>query len=100
MKTQKNFTTGVLTGVCGVLMLLVLTGTTGSESANTLAKYEFYDLNSTKGLIFNKITGEIKYEEIREESELEDYDVLNVRLSNWNGLSPRGGGKGRVRFFN
>ena len=100
MKTRKNFTTGVLTGVCGVLMLLVLTGTTGSESANTLAKYEFYDLKNTKGLIFNKITGEIKYEEIREESELEDYDVLNVRLSNWNGLSPQGGGKSRVKFFN
>ena len=85
MKTQKNFTTGVLTGVCGVLMLLVLTGTTGSESANTLAKYEFYDLKSTKGLIFNKVTGEIKYEEIREKSL--SAQELEVKLTNWDGYN-------------
>ena len=81
MKTRKNFTTGVLTGVCGVLMLLVLTGTTGSESANTLAKYEFYDLKTTEGIIFNRITGEIKYEEIRKESiDMREYYTIDLNL--------------------
>ena len=82
MKIQKNFTTGVLTGVCGVLMLLVLTGTTESESANTLAKYEFYDLKTTEGIIFNRITGEIKYEEIRKESiDMREYYTIDLNLN-------------------
>ena len=67
MKIQKNFTTGILTGICGVLLLFVLTGTTTRENTNTTPIYEFYDLDDTRGLIFNKVTGEIKYEEIRTE---------------------------------
>ena len=82
MKIQKNFTTGVLTGICGVLLLFVLTGTTTRENTNTTPIYEFHDMKDTRGLIFNKVTGEYRYEEIREE-------VLNnvqyIMISNWDG---------------
>tara|TARA_B100001093_G_scaffold357341_1_gene341941 strand:- start:90 stop:353 length:264 start_codon:yes stop_codon:yes gene_type:complete len=67
MKIQKNFTTGILTGMCGVLLLFVLTGTTTIENTNTTPIYEFHDMKDTRGLIFNKVTGEYRYEEIREE---------------------------------
>ena len=67
MKIQKNFTTGVLSGICGVLLLFVITGTTTSEKTNLTPIYEFYDLETTEGIIFNNVTGEIKYEKIREE---------------------------------
>ena len=66
MKIQKNFTTGILAGICGVLLLFILTGTT-RETTNVTPVYEFYDLQDTRGLIFNNFTGEIKYEEIRSE---------------------------------
>ena len=72
MKIQKNFTTGILTGICGVLLLFVLTGTTTRENTNTTPIYEFYDLDDTRGLIFNKVTGKIKYEEIRTEPKESD----------------------------
>jgi hypothetical protein len=93
MKIQKNFTTGILSGICGVLLLFVITGTTTRETTNVTPIYEFYDLEDTRGLIFNKVTGEIKYEEIREEV-LQNVDY--VRLSSWNGLS---GERSRVRFI-
>ena len=63
---KKNFTTGILLGICSVLLLLVITGTKTIEKTNLTTMYEFYDLKDTRGLIFNKFTGEIKYEEIRE----------------------------------
>ena len=93
MKIQKNFTTGILTGMCGILLLFVLTGATTRENTNTTPIYEFYDMKDTRGLIFNKVTGEIKYEEIREEV-LQNVD--HVRLSSWNGLL---GDRNRVRFI-
>lgn len=99
MKIEKNFTTGILSGICGALLLLILTGVTTKETTNVAPIYEFYDLKTTKGVVFNKVTGEINYEEIREEGDLKDHDLLNVRMSNWNGLSPQGGGSGKVRFF-
>ena len=78
MKIQKNFTTGILIGICGVLLLFVLTGTTTRENTNTTPIYEFYDLDDTRGLIFNKVTGEIKYEEIRTEpKESESLDIYH-----------------------
>ena len=81
MKIQKNFTTGILTGICGVLLLFVLTGTTTRENTNTTPIYEFYDLKDTKGLIFNKVTGEIKYEEIRKESiDMREYYTIDLNL--------------------
>jgi|TARA_B110000003_G_scaffold212866_1_gene211875 hypothetical protein len=94
---KKNFTTGILLGICSVLLLLVITGTKTIEKTNLTTMYEFYDLKDTRGLIFNKFTGEIKYEEIRE-NPIPD-GLLSVRLSNWNGLNPEGGGRSRVKFF-
>ena len=67
MKIQKNFTTGILTGICGVLLIFVITGTTTRETSNVIPIYEFYDLKDTRGLIFNKVNGEIEYKEIRSE---------------------------------
>ena len=34
MKIEKNFTTGVLSGICGILVLLVITGSTTPEPIN------------------------------------------------------------------
>jgi hypothetical protein len=82
MKNQKNFITGILSGICGVLLLLVLTGATTRETTNVTPMYEFYDLEDTRGLIFNKVTGEIKYEEIREKPL---QSVQEIRLTNWSG---------------
>ena len=92
MKIQKNFTTGILTGICGVLLLFVLTGTTTREKTDVNPVYEFYDLEDTRGLIFNKVTGEIKYEEIREAPLLDEF-YLN--LTNWNGQRS----DARVKYF-
>ena len=80
MKIQKNFTTGILSGICGILLLFIITGTTTRETTNLTTIYEFYDLEDTRGLIFNKVTGEIKYEEIREKpiETVNNYD-LNLR---------------------
>jgi hypothetical protein len=64
MKMKKNFTTGVLSGICGILVVLLIMGTTTAE---TTTKFEFYDLEDTRGLIFNKVTGEMEYKEIRPE---------------------------------
>ena len=83
MKIQKNFTTGILTGICGVLLLFVLTGTTTRENTNTTPIYEFHDMKDTRGLIFNKVTGEYRYEEIRENPLSQQ--KIDVRLTNWDG---------------
>ena len=90
MKIQKNFTTGILTGICGVLLLFVLSGTTSRENTNTTPIYEFHDMKDTRGLIFNKVTGEYTYEEIREKPVfVEHYH----NLSSWNGQNPGSGSK-------
>jgi len=91
MKIEKNFTTGILSGICGVLLLLVLTGTSKKETTDITSMYEFHDLEDTRGLIFNKVTGEIKYKEIRKEPKsmtqsynlnLRTPDYLDVRVFN------------------
>ena len=64
MKIEKNFTTGVLSGICGILVLVVMMGSTTPE---TTTKFEFHDLGDTRGLIFNKVTGQMEYKEIRTE---------------------------------
>ena len=92
MKIQKNFTTGILTGICGVLLLFVLTGTTTRENTNTTPIYEFHDMKDTRGLIFNKVTGEYRYEEIREKSLSQQQ--IDVRLTNWSGY-----GYDRGKYF-
>ena len=81
MKIQKNFITGILSGICGVLLLFVITGTTTRETTNLTPIYEFYDLKTTEGIIFNKVTGEIKYEEIRKESiDMREYYSIDLNL--------------------
>ena len=81
MKIQKNFITGILSGICGVLLLFVITGTTTRETTNLTPIYEFYDLKTTEGIIFNKVTGEIKYEEIRKESiDMREYYIIDLNL--------------------
>tara|TARA_B110000116_G_C16367998_1_gene372845 strand:- start:153 stop:449 length:297 start_codon:yes stop_codon:yes gene_type:complete len=84
MKDKTKFRTGVLTGICGMLLLLLLPAATTKESENEVAIYEFYDLKDTRGLIFNKKTGEIKYEEIRDDIPHEE--AQHIRVSDWNGL--------------
>tara|TARA_B100000989_G_C19321672_1_gene376988 strand:+ start:343 stop:633 length:291 start_codon:yes stop_codon:yes gene_type:complete len=85
MKDQTKFRTGVLTGICGMLLLFLLTGVTTKESENEVAIYEFYDLKDTRGIIFNKKTGEIKYKEIR--NDIPELEVQHIRVSDWNGLT-------------
>ena len=84
MKMKKNFTTGVLSGICGILVVLVIMGTTTAETTTT---FEFHDLGDTRGLIFNKVTGEMEYKEIRTEplnSNLTIGDV-NVKFPSFDG---------------
>lgn len=85
MKIQLNFTAGILTGICSVLLLFIITGTTTLEMSNSAPIYEFHDMNDTRGLIFNKVTGEIRYEKIREE-EVPVTESYQVELRT--GLSP------------
>ena len=80
MKTKNNFTIGVLSGICITLFLFIIMG---SSSPNETAKFEFYDLKDTRGLIFNKVTGEMKYEEIRDEALQE---IQYMAVTNWNGI--------------
>ena len=93
MKTKNNFTIGALSGICITLFLFIIMG---SSSPSETAKFEFYDLKDTRGIVFNKVTGEIKYEEIREDA-MQDYEsIQHIRLSDWNGLI---GSKNRVRYM-
>ena len=85
MNIQKNFTTGIITGICSVLLLFVLTGTTTSENTNNIPIYEFHDMKDTRGLIFNKVTGEYRYEEIREKPLTTE--TLDIYHNFMNGLS-------------
>ena len=82
MKTKNNFTIGVLSGICITLFLFIIMG---SSSPNETANYEFYDLKDTRGIIFNKVTGEIKYEEIREEAL---QNVQYMAHTSWSGSNP------------
>ena len=98
MKIEKNFTTGVLSGICGILVVLVMMGSTTPE---TTTKFEFHDLGDTKGVIFNTVTGEMDYKEIRTEplntSTQSSESVQHIRISDWNGLV---GDKSRVDWSN
>ena len=64
MKIKQNFITGVLSGICGILVLIAIIGSTTPE---TTTKFEFHDLGDTRGLIFNKVTGQMEYKQIRTE---------------------------------
>ena len=96
MKIEKNFTIGVLSGICGILLIFLITGST---NINTTTKFEFHDLGDTRGVVFNKVNGELEYKEIRKEPldnkmmlELGDDDMLKIRLTNWNGGTGSKGG--------
>ena len=82
MKIEKNFTIGVLSGICGILLVFLITGST---SPNTTTKFEFHDLGDTRGVVFNKVNGELEYKEIRKEPldnkmtlQLEGNEFLNL----------------------
>ncbi|MDB4062121.1 hypothetical protein N9515_09330 [Vicingaceae bacterium] len=49
MKIEKNFKIGVLSGICGILLVFLITGST---NPNTTTKFEFHDLGDTRGLHF------------------------------------------------
>lgn len=82
MKIEKNFATGLLSGICGSLLLIILTGTTTRVTTPLTPIYEFYDSGETSGMVFNTVTGEIKYEEIREKP---IQSVQRIELTNWDG---------------
>ena len=85
MKKEKNFINGILIGSISVMLLFIIMGANTNEKSTA---YEFYDLQDTRGLIFNKYSGEIKYEEIREKPLfVEHYH----NLSSWNGQPPGDG---------
>ena len=85
MKTKNNFTIGVLSGICITLFLFIIMG---SSSPNETAKFEFYDLKDTRGVIFNKVTGEMEYKEIRTEP-LSNQTEIFGNLGLQNGLYSR-----------
>ena len=93
MKIEKNFTTGVLSGICGILLVLVIMGSTTPE---TTTKFEFHDLGDTRGVVFNKVTGEMEYKEIR----TEPLPNLNSVLDNISGTLNINHYNGGDRYFN
>ena len=56
-------------------------------------------MKDTRGLIFNKVTGEYRYEEIREQP---TFQQIDVRLTNWNGNSNpwESSTQNLIKFFN
>ncbi len=81
MKIEKNFTTGVVSGIFGILVVLLIMG---SSTAETTTKFEFHDLGDKRGVIFNKVTGEMEYKEIRTTLPLNN-NVQYMYHANWNG---------------
>ena len=61
MKT--NYTTGILTGIFSALLITIILDLNKIDSNDN---YSFHDLNDTRAIIFNKVTGEIKYDTIRD----------------------------------
>ena len=82
MKIEKNFATGLFSGILGSLLLVILTATTTRVTTPLTPIYEFYDSGEKSGMVFNTVTGEIKYEEIRETP---IQSVQKIKLTNWNG---------------
>tara|TARA_B110000091_G_C13467345_1_gene330651 strand:- start:127 stop:402 length:276 start_codon:yes stop_codon:yes gene_type:complete len=77
----------MLSGICGILVALVIMGSTTAE---TTTKFEFHDLGDTRGLIFDKTTGEMEYKEIRTEplpNPTISLDQMDVELS-WGSSEP------------
>ena len=84
MKIEKNFTTGLLSGICGVVLILIMMGSTNME---TTTKFEFHDLGDSRGLIFDKSTGKIEYTEIRNSNANStiSYDNVPGKYLPWSG---------------
>ena len=61
---RKSFTTGILTGIISILLLTLIVSFKSNNIENN-NRYEFHDLKDTRGIIFDKATGEIEYKEIR-----------------------------------
>ena len=61
---RKSFTTGILTGAISILLLMLIVSFKSNNIENN-NRYEFHDLKDTRGIIFDKATGEIEYKEIR-----------------------------------
>jgi hypothetical protein len=61
---RKSITTGIFIGAVSILLLILITGFKDSNIEN-INRYEFHDLKDTRGIIFDKATGEIEYTEIR-----------------------------------
>tara|TARA_B110000259_G_scaffold166315_1_gene193752 strand:+ start:236 stop:493 length:258 start_codon:yes stop_codon:yes gene_type:complete len=61
---RKSFTTGILTGAISILLLMLIVSFKSNNIENK-NRYEFHDLKDTRGVIFDKATGEIEYKEIR-----------------------------------
>ena len=80
MKNWKDKVLGIFAGI-GIMSLLMATNSNPPATAN----YEFFDLKTTQGIVFNKVTGEIKYEEIRTEEEFQGTNKHYV--ANWNGIN-------------
>ena len=76
-KMKTNYTTGLLTGIFSVLLITIILGSNKIDSNDN---YSFHDLNDTRAIIFNKVTGEIKYETIREETPSQ---TQNVNIKSW-----------------
>ena len=66
MKTKRLFTNGILVGIIGMLVIILTMSATKPATA-VVATYQFYDLQNTRGIIFNTATDELKFETIREE---------------------------------
>jgi len=61
---RKSFTTGILTGIISILLITLIVSFKSNNIENN-NRYEFHDLKDTRGIIFDKATGEIEYKEIR-----------------------------------
>ena len=61
---RKSVTTGILTGAISILLLMLIVSFKSNNIENN-NRYEFHDLKDTRGVIFDKATGEIEYKEIR-----------------------------------
>lgn len=61
---RKSFTTGIFIGAISILSLMLIVSFKNNNIEN-INRYEFHDLKDTRGVIFDKATGEIEYKEIR-----------------------------------
>ena len=61
---RKSFITGIFIGAISIVALMLIVSFKNNNIEN-INRYEFHDLKDTRGVIFDKATGEIEYKEIR-----------------------------------